>query len=393
MSGNTNKSVSCATKMLLLCLILIGFMYLWFYTYTNTNMNVFLIKYIANNTNNTRNTSKIFMKFKQMEATLNNKVTKIKLLEQTLANTSLEMEEIRAKYSPVIAETNNQHMINRSKWHNCFISEKDESIISLTYDDKLDGASMNILLQKYLKTNQLKIFLLHFQRYPNLSQDKCGIPMQSFHVAKKYYYINNRFYYRNHTKETCFHPDFCVFYDYYALYSYIYDTYKYDNTTKWAMILEDDVTLCPKWINTTLNVLDETMLYEKYNYGGNKSIDFVYLGHGSTGSLVRISFIDILLQIMDTYENRQKRLEIEKHWHSSLDKYLPTWCKRNGYRGHCIASLYTVLFHPSGTRIQSTFSIGHNYSRSAACDELNTWSKMGMQALPLSGSRHMRTRK
>eukprot|EP01083_Nonionella_stella_P066837 176347_1 len=355
---------------LLLLLIFIFGLGLWVdETAASKSISKMIVSVQSSNNNKTINITRIRSKSKPTEQKLNELLTKNSELER-------ELHAIKAQ------TTSNKDTINSSKWHNCFISNESESIVRLKYDDASHGELMNKLTQKYIATNKLKIFTLHFMRYANLYGVKCGIPMQSFHVAREYYFVNDQFYHREHNRNNT-HVDFCVFYDYRALYEYIYDTYKDDDTTEWAIILEDDVTLCPLWINVTLNVLDEGWLYGKYGYSANKTIDLVYYGHGSTGTLVRISFIPFVFKIMDGFVERQTRLMANGPWHNTWDHYLPTWCKRKSKWARCVSSYTSVLFHPAEKRIKSTFD--HNYGSNARCDMRNTWGDATMKPLVLSG--------
>eukprot|EP01083_Nonionella_stella_P176920 620403_1 len=266
-------------------------------------------------------------------------------LEQMSVNTTSQIPNIKAM--------DKKDGIDRSKWHNCFISDTAQSSIGLKYEYALHGELLNTLIQSYIASNRLKIFTLHFMRYANIYGFKCGIPMQSFHVGKEYYYTNNQFYHREHNRDNA-HVDLCVFYDFYALYKYIYDTYNEDTTTEWAIILEDDVSLCPLWINATLNVLDQ------------ETIDFVYYGYGATGTLLRISFIPFLFTIMDRFVASQSR-KMARNRHNTIDHWLPIQCVKRGKGDHCVSSAHSVLFHPAWKRTKSTFN--HKYNVDYKCDE------------------------
>eukprot|EP01083_Nonionella_stella_P114451 338440_1 len=235
---------------LLLSLICIGGFLLWVDETAASKLISKMVVSEQSSTNNTISITRIRLEARQTEQKLERALTKNNELEQALINKSSQLRDIKAQFSKSFpqATPNNKDMIDSSKWHNCFISNASQSGFHLKYDDSLHGEWMNKLTQKYIATNKLKIFTLHFMRYANLFGVKCGIPMQSFHVGREYYFINGHFYHREHNRNNT-HVDFCVFYDVQALYKYIYDTYKDDDTTEWAIILEDDVTLCPRWIN------------------------------------------------------------------------------------------------------------------------------------------------
>eukprot|EP01083_Nonionella_stella_P100387 283100_1 len=382
-TGQKRCSTANLFVILLLSLICIGGLLLWVDETAASKLISKMVVSVQSSNNNSYNTINIT----RIEHEFNELLTKNNELEQSLINKSLEIRNIKAQFSKSFPQaTSNKDKIDSSKWRNCFISNESESIVRLKYDDASHGELMNKLTQKYIATNKLKIFTLHFMRYANLYGVKCGIPMQSFHVAREYYFVNDQFYHREHNRNNT-HVDFCVFYDYRALYEHIYDTYKDDDTTEWAIILEDDVTLCPLWINVTLNVLDEGWVYQKYGYSANKTIDLVYYGHGSTGTLLRISVLPFVFEIMDGYVERQTRLMANGPWHNTWDHYLPKWCKSNSKWARCVSSSTTVLFHPAEKRIKSTFD--HNYPKNVRCDERNAWSDRSMKPLVLS-SDHQR---
>eukprot|EP01084_Bolivina_argentea_P262176 443302_1 len=259
-----------------------------------------------------------------------------------------------------------------------------QSVEGIIYSAKQHGALMNTLMDEYIITNKLKIFTMHYMRYPTLYEYKCKIPMTSLHVSESNYFIDSQFYHRNHNRNNVLVQDFCLFYDIYFLYNYIYKTY-FNTTSKWALILEDDITLCPSIINVLLNVMNDTYIYdyEIHNYPRNKTIDCIYLGHGNTGTLLRISFIPKIVQyILDGYIKRSTTLIKQSNWHTSVDWYIVRWGKKIFGDYSFVGNRHNLLFHPPNHVSNST--MGNSYSSSLKCDGINTWRTLGLKLRDLT---------
>eukprot|EP01084_Bolivina_argentea_P262179 443305_1 len=154
-----------------------------------------------------------------------------------LSMTNMYLRESSKLATSQILNTSNINYIDPS---NCFISDMNQSVEGIIYSAQQHGALMNTLMDEYIITNKLKIFTMHYMRYPTLYEYKCKIPMTSLHVSESNYFIDSQFYHRNHNRN---------------------------------------------------NV--------------NKTIDCIYLGHGNTGTLLRISFIPKIVQyILDGYIKR-----------------------------------------------------------------------------------------
>eukprot|EP01084_Bolivina_argentea_P262177 443303_1 len=193
-----------------------------------------------------------------------------------------------------------------------------QSVEGIIYSAKQHGALMNTLMDEYIITNKLKIFTMHYMRYPTLYEYKCKIPMTSLHVSESNYFIDSQFYHRNHNRN---------------------------------------------------NV--------------NKTIDCIYLGHGNTGTLLRISFIPKIVQyILDGYIKRSTTLIKQSNWHTSVDWYIVRWGKKIFGDYSFVGNRHNLLFHPPNHVSNST--MGNSYSSSLKCDGINTWRTLGLKLRDLT---------
>ncbi len=132
-------------------------------------------------------------------------------------------------------------------------------------------------------------------------------------------------------------------------------------TEKWVLILEDDVKLCSNAVIAILNIMR------------NDTLNWVYLGEGTTGTLVRITFIPIVLKILQLYpEHRLNTLK--RNWVQPLDRYIIMWINRRKWGTGVVASEQNLLWHPG--KIHETSTFGHDYRSDFICGKLSGYRTM-----------------
>ncbi len=219
------------------------------------------------------------------------------------------------------------------------------------------------------------------KRYAVINSSNCNFFIDSIYMSSKFYNVNNEIIKRNCEK----YNHICQAEDWIMDLSYLFFKNK---RTKFFLILEDDVKLCPYLFEFAYNVtkLDETL-----------PINLVFLGSGSTGFLIKRNFIPILISSINGRNQikfgplshnftvnpsiypayiKNYLTFINKTTGFSLDLFI-NLKQKNGLINGIFASSKSIIFHP---RTTSSISImNHKYSRNSECYVNPQWYKKKKQ--------------
>lgn len=250
--------------------------------------------------------------------------------------------------------------INITKASACLINDEKQSIDGDIYSYKKYGKYL-LDLYSLIENGHLIVFVMENAfRTPNMNVLKCDLPFKSFVVSKDKYFIingtdiNNYVFPRPECNESHI---ICHAKDFRFLINWLLpkNNTKHDINNSWILTLEDDVYLCPRFMESVLNII----LNKDYI-----DTNLWYLGYGQTALLFRQSFVEHYLRDIDRYLTIQKRGGLDV----GIDLFM---LKDSRHRTDIVASVNNLVYHPSSKLTLSTQE--HFYSHGLKCHIERKW--------------------